>query len=227
MIVAVILKCSVQIQCEEVIKEPDLTVSKDFGIARRMVTELPDEALLRNLREADYAKMSLDDPLLQSAYVHVFKNAYDVITGEGLRPELLSALHDLTRRGNDVTPVLLKLMKENPYTPFEFAGLSAAYIQTIDPVPFLEYAREALKTRWETLQASDVGGIAYLFLYKGVPSDVELLREAAKKRPYLAHQVESNIASVKRSKGPLAKGVTPTSTGAANPSEPSHIKEGR
>jgi hypothetical protein len=217
----------VQVQCEEAIKEPDLTVSKNFGIARRMVTELPDEALLKNLREADYAKMSLNDPLLQSAYVEVFLHAYDVITGEGLRPELLAALHDLTRRGNDVTPLLLKLMKENPYSRFECAGLKAAYIQTIEPVPFLEYARNALKSRWETLQATDVERIAYLLLYKGIPSDVGLLREAAKKRPYLTDSVESKIAAVKRPGILLGNGVTPTSTDAANQSEPSHIKEAR
>ncbi|MEI6534124.1 MAG: hypothetical protein WCN98_02200 [Verrucomicrobiaceae bacterium] len=204
LIAAVNLTCFARVQCEEPIKEPDLTVSKDFGTARRMVTVLPDEALLRNFREADYANMALDDPLLQSAYVHVVKNSRDIITGSGLRPELLAALNDLKRRGNDATPMLLKLMKENPYTPFECAALSAAYIDTIDPGPFLEYARDALKSRWETLQATDVERIARLLLYKGIPSDVGLLREAAKKRPYLAHDVESIIALVKRPNGPPA-----------------------
>lgn len=175
-------------------EEPDHTVSDDFGESRYMVTKLPDEVVLKNLREEDYAKMTLDDPLLHAAYVEVLCRTYNILSGENLRPEFMSALNDMKRRGNDVTPVLLKLMKENPYTRFEITGLKAAYIEKIDPQPYLEYAREALKTRWKTLQASDVGNIALFLMRKGGPSDVELLREAARKRPYLADEVESTIA---------------------------------
>lgn len=189
-------------------EEPDLTVSKDYGISRRMTTELVDDALLKNLRESDYAKRTLNDPVLQSAYIRVFLNVMDVTTGEGLRPELAAALNDLKRRGNTVAPVLLKLMKENPYSPFEDAALAAIYIDTIDPKPFIEYARDALKTRWETLPPGTVGRIAYLLIHKGVPSDLDLLREVVKKRPYLTDPIESEITAAKRPGGPLADAQT-------------------
>jgi len=190
--------CVAGLRCEEPIKEPDLAVSKDYGISRRMTTQLVDESKLRDLREQDYSKMSLEDPLLQSAYVLVFLHVKDVKTGGGLRPELMAAFKDLKRRGDSVTPLLLKLMKENPYSRLESGALAACYIDAIDPKPLVEYARSALTTRWDTLPPGFVGSIAHLLIRKGIPSDLDLLREVVRKRPYLTDTIESEINAAKR-----------------------------
>ena len=207
---------------EEAFKEPDFTVSDDFGMSSPMVTKLPDEKLLKNLREDDYAKMTLDDPLLRAAYVEVFWKAMSIPSDEGLRPELAAALNDMKRRGNDVTPVLLQLMKENPYSPFEFAALGAAYIDGMDSSPYIEYAREALKTRWKDLKSTDVDCIASLLLYKGVPSDVDFLRETAHKRPYLSDVVKVRITRFQRSRASHAQGTGPADSDESD--EKRHVR---
>lgn len=207
---------------EEGFKEPDLTVSDDFGESRRMVTKLPDEKLLKNLSEDDYAKMTLDDPLLWAAYVEVFLKAKSIPSNSGLRPELVAALNDMKRRRNDVTPVLLQLMKENPYTRFEIAALAAAHIEGMDSRPYMEYAREALKTRWKDLKSTDVACIASLLLDKGVPSDVDLLRETAHKRPYLSDVVKRKIKLVHHLGGTHAQDTGPTNSDESD--EKRHVR---
>lgn len=193
------------VNAAEEIVEPDLTVSKDYGLSRRMTTKLVDDSKLRGLSEADYSLMSLDDPLLQAAYVNVFLQSMGPDIGATLaRPEIAAAFNDLKRRGDAAVPLLLKLMQENPYSDFEsFAINDVSYIDTIDPKPFLEYARNALETRWDKMNPGFVGRITSLLIHKGDASDIERLHELIKKRPYITHTIEIELQAARRPGGRL------------------------
>jgi hypothetical protein len=170
----------------EQIVEPDLTVSADYGTTRKLTTKLVSYDLLYPLREDDFRKMSLNDPVLQSAYIRLFLQSKGYFHESDLSEHNKAAVADLKRRGNSVTPLLLDLMKTNPYSNFEASVvLLIGHVPGIDPQPYVAYAREAMTTRYQTMNSTLAGGIAILLSEKGTEADRALLREVAMKRPYL------------------------------------------
>lgn len=166
------------------------------GPYRRYSAELlqaEDSQLLRRMRGVnDYAGLSLDDPLLKLAYVDVFTSSPGSF--EQLEKHHKWALVDMRRRGETVSPMLLKLAEENQETRFEIALLGTIdQVGTIALDPYLEYARKLLRDRTQTMSANAAAVASGLLAKHGDEADVELLKWVLKQRPYVAHDVTRNL----------------------------------
>ena len=141
----------------------------------------------------DFSVFSVDDPALKVAYKRVFLS----IIGDQLQsnqPEVVAAFADLKRRGDSVTPMLLKLMRENQENQLEAAILSGiTAVDTIDVQPFVDYARSLLKERVATMNAVLAASAAKLLEKRGSKEDSDLLRWVIETRPYVAVSVESPL----------------------------------
>jgi hypothetical protein len=182
-------------EAQEIV-EPDLAVSKDYGISRAMITQLPDDRKFSTLRENDFAKMSVDDSALQSVYLRLFTLAQGSDSAEWqLDPHIQAAFNDLKKRGDSATPMLLKLAGDNPDTHFEAALLfKIDQVTGMDMQPYVEYARGILDTRFSTMTPGLAGAAASFVLKKGNASDLERLHKVLEKRPYLAHTIKTAIS---------------------------------
>ena len=175
------------------------------------------------------AKMSLDDPLLKYAYMDVFLRAVGHL--DQSEPAQLLVIADMRRRGEAITPMLLKLLEDNQETGFEntlFGNIDN--LGTVKLSPYLEYARKLLKDRRQTMSASLAGAAAALLSRRGSKDDVELLRNVMEQRPYVADSVTRKLDGlVRRLEQPLPQTRptmkdrsrtsegTPTSTTIKNP----------
>lgn len=150
-----------------------------FAISRN-----PD--LVENLRAEDLAKMTLDDPLLKWAYAEVFLRCMGPF--EQLEPPQELALADMRRRGEAVSPMLLKLISENQENRIEFSILGKiGYLDTVRIEPFLEYARRLLRERTQTMTGEAAGAAAYILARHGTKEDEALFEEVIKVRPYVKY----------------------------------------
>ncbi|RYZ91287.1 MAG: hypothetical protein EOP06_07030, partial [Proteobacteria bacterium] len=121
-----------------------------------VVSRNPD--LLYNLGAEDLEKMSLDEPLLKYAYARVFMDSMGPF--EQLEPPLDLVLADMRRRGEAVSPVLLKLIEENRETRIESSVLAKIdHLETVRLEPFLEYARKLLRERTQSEVVAVASGL--------------------------------------------------------------------
>lgn len=78
-----------------------------------------DRSKIKGLGAEDLAKMSLDNSLLKYSYADVFLTCMGPF--EQLDPQQERVLADMRRRGDAVSPILLKLMTENQETQIEIS----------------------------------------------------------------------------------------------------------
>jgi hypothetical protein len=132
------------------------------------ISNHPD--LVDSLGAVELAGMSMDDPLLKWAYACVFLNSMGPF--EQLEPPLELVLADMRRRGEVVSPMLLKLIKENRETRIESSVLGKVeYLDTVGIEPFLEYARRLLRERTSSDVVAQASG---LLARRGSKEDIEL-----------------------------------------------------
>lgn len=153
---------------------------------------------LTGMDEAAFAKLSIEDALLKRAYHSVFSTA-----GSGplyfTQPELTAALTDMRRRGDSVTPMLIKLMNENQETGFETCVLiGISKVGNIELDPYLEYSRKLLRERTQTMNAGLAEVASMLLSSKGTEEDIELLKWVIETRPYVADPVNRELGHLKR-----------------------------
>ncbi len=156
---------------------------------------------LKGMDEAAFARMPLDDALLKRAYWHAFLS----LLSAGIQPpdpEARAALADLRRRGESVTPMLLKMMADNQETDFEGAVLyTIPEVGSIPLEPYLEYARKVLRDRTQTMNGSLAGYAAKLLATHGTKEDAELLKWVMETRPYVAPPVTMHLDELNRRLG--------------------------
>jgi hypothetical protein len=176
---------------------------KDQGVPGTIVTErLPHEKLV-GLREADFSKMSLDDPRLQSAYIdvvwHSIPDRVDFPNQMPINDEyLISALNDMRARGDSVRPLLMELMTKNQGTRIESdILLEVSSLKEVKLEPFVDYAREVLKTRWKTMVPDTQGAVCALLIKYGNAQDIENIRDLAVKRPRFAAHIAQQLRRAK------------------------------
>lgn len=180
---------------EQAIIEADLTVSKDYGVTKPVITPMVPEDDLNDLTEKNFAKMSLDDIRLQTAYIVVFQSvdSRDPMTTT-LSGAIAAARADLYRRGNNAAPLLLKFLRANPYSRIE--GLIMATVGSIprmELAPFVEQARVAVKERGMTMNPGNAGAIATFLVRNGDATDWDLLKKWAVDRPYLESVIKDTL----------------------------------
>jgi hypothetical protein len=152
---------------------------------------------LHGMTAEKLAKMSLDDPLLRYAYIQVFlQNAGGLANLEG---EHLLILSDMRRRGDAITPLLLELARQNQETMFEDALLnSIAEVGNIDLEPYLEYARNVLQERTQTMNATLAEYASLLLANHGTKQDLAILELVIAERSYTARGVTQSLNVFKR-----------------------------
>ena len=164
---------------------------------RRMSPEMDEISnhpdLVENLRAEDLAKMTLDDPLLKWAYANVFLRSMGPF--EQLAPPQELALADMRRRGEAVSPMLLKLIEENRETRIESSVLGKIeHLGTVRLEPFLEYARKLLRERTR----SDVVAVASgLLARRGTKEDIELFEWVLTQRPFAVTDLTKNLKALR------------------------------
>ena len=89
--------------------------------------------------------MTLDDPLLKWAYASVFLESMGPL--EQLRPTLKLALADMRRRGEAVSPMLLRLISENQENRIEFSILGKIALLGYGPYPAVSGIRPQAAAR--------------------------------------------------------------------------------
>ena len=152
---------------------------------------------LHHIDAEGLAKMSSDDPLLKYAYMDVFLRNVGGL--DNLEPEQALVLADMRRRGEAVTLMLLKLAADNQETIYESALLSRIdQVKTVNLDPYLEYARNLLRERTQTMSASVAGCAASFLSRHGSKDDVELLRNVMEQRPYVADSVTRKLDGLVR-----------------------------
>jgi hypothetical protein len=149
-----------------------------------------NSSVLENLGAEDLEKMSLDDPVLKKAYVQVFFSW----RFKQLEPPQELALADMRRRGEAVSPMLLKLMSENQENGIEDQILlNIEHLDTVRIEPFLEYARSLLRGRMKTMTAEAAGAAAYALARNGTSEDQALLELVISTRPYMASTIGTEL----------------------------------
>jgi hypothetical protein len=155
---------------------------------------------LKGLDEHAYSQMSLDDIRLKTAYVEVFLSTFGDFFP--LKPELNAALTDMRKRGDSITPLLLKLMDENQETGFEFSLLlDIPRVETIKLEPYLDYARNVLRERTHTMSAGLAGSAAQLLAHHGTKEDAELLKWVMETRFYVKDSITRKLDELNRRLG--------------------------
>jgi hypothetical protein len=184
-------------------EEQTKNLFQDWGTPGTMVTERLSREKLLGLREAEFSKMSFDDPRLQSAYIDVFwqniPGRVDYPNQMPIEDEYLrSALNDMRARGDSVRPLLMELMTKNQGTRIESDILIYVdYLKDVKLEPFVDYAREVLKTRWKTMVPDTQGAVCSLLIKYGNAKDIENIRDLAVKRPRFAAHIAQQLRRAK------------------------------
>jgi hypothetical protein len=161
------------------------------------ITRNPD--LLFNLKAEDLAKMSLDDPLLKYAYYRIFAGSIgDFNQMPQMAPQLKLVLADMRRRGEAVSPMLLKLIEENQESVIESAILGGVqYLDTVRIEPFLDYARRLLRERTKTMTIYSALDASGLLAQHGTKEDEALLEWVITEWPFVASSVSKDLRNLR------------------------------
>jgi hypothetical protein len=174
-----------RLEAENAVRLREFEKNNDEGGPRRPVSpelNAVSSSVLENLSAEELAKMTLDDPVLKAAYVEVMMSSF-----EQMEPPQKLALADMRRRGEAVSPVLLKLISENQETNLESDILGKIErLDTVDIEPFLDYARKLLRERTKTMTAYSAGVASYVIRRHGAKEDEALFEWVIKERPYVA-----------------------------------------
>lgn len=177
----------------------ELAQNNDIGGPRRPMSpemRAVDRNLLDHLGADDLAKMSLDDPLLKWACADVFLRCMGRF--EQLNPQQKLVLADMRRRGEAVSPMLLKLISENQENIIEFSILGKiGYLDTVRIEPFLEYARKLLRERTKTMTDGSAGAASYTLSRYGSREDEALLEWVIKERSYVASGLTKDLKTMR------------------------------
>jgi hypothetical protein len=147
---------------------------------------------LHGMTAEKLAKTSLDDPLLRYAYIQVFLQNVGGL--DNLEPEQSVVLADMRRRGEAITPLLLELARQNQETIYEVALLDRIdQVGTINLDPYLEYARNLLRERTQTMNYSLAEWASGLLSRHGSQEDVKLLERVLEERPYVTLGVSESL----------------------------------
>lgn len=181
-----------RLEAENTARLREFEKNNDRGSPRRPISpelNAVSSSVLENLGAEDLARMTLDDPVLKAAYVSVLMGSF-----EQMEPPQELALADMRRRGEAVSPMLLKLISENQENRIEFAILGKVEaLDTVSIEPFLEYARKLLRERTKTM-SGEAGGVAcYTLSRHGTKDDVALLEWVIEERPYVASEFTDGL----------------------------------
>lgn len=144
---------------------------------------------IENLNAEDLAKMTLDDPLLKRSYANVFLDCMGPF--EQLKPQQELVLADMRRRGEEVSPMLLKLIEENIETRIESSVLAKIeHLGTVRLEPFLEYARKLIRERPRSDVVAQASG---LLARRGTKEDIELFEWVLTQRPFAVTDLTKSL----------------------------------
>ena len=134
-------------------------------------------AKIRKLNAYTIAQLPIDDPLLYQAYAYRF----GAIGGIGLDSSGWSRIidSDITRRGKEANPLLVRLFREEPIDQINsliLRWLEDAYFYPLAE-PVLEEARQAYRREGQTWHVDFQGNFARALGKRGVASDLVILRE--------------------------------------------------
>ncbi|OYV02528.1 MAG: hypothetical protein CFE26_22005 [Verrucomicrobiales bacterium VVV1] len=100
----------------------------------------------------------------------------------------------MRRRGEAVSPMLLKLLSENTENIVEFAILGKiGYLDTVDIGPFLDYARKLLRERTQTMSGEAAGAAAYILARHGTKEDEAQFEEIIRVRPSVKYTITEEL----------------------------------
>lgn len=160
---------------------------------------------LDNLKEADIAKMSLEDPLLKYAYADVFHYAQNNL--RQMEPRQKLVLADMRRRGESVSPMLLKLIEENQQTRIESSILwKIEHLGSVRIEPFLEYSRKLLRERPNSTIVTEASG---LLARQGTKEDIKLLEWLLTQDPFVAADVTDSLKALRERVNPPQPEIRP------------------
>ena len=184
----------------------------------------------RNATEADLKHLELTDPKLRVAYFWLIKssNAGSQITDKRT-PELMEILKDIRRRGDSATPLWLDMMGKNPGSNLEWHIPHVIMrVGTIKMEPYVDYLRKMLQARPDKISGTACEVALSIFFEHGTREDVEMVRELAKKRPFLAPYVESAVArEQRRTAAPITTPAIPENSPQGAPAEKPQVPDSR
>lgn len=152
---------------------------------------------LRGMTAEKLGSMPLEDPLLRHAYMSIFFR--DLRKPETQAPEVAVILEDMRRRGDSITPLLLELARQNQDSIFESALLGyIADVGNLDIDPYLEYARELLRDRTQTINHDLAISASRLLENHGGKQDLAPLEQVITERSYVARSVSESVKELKR-----------------------------
>lgn len=158
-----------------------------------------------HLKMEDLAKMSLDDPLLKYAYMEVFTRSMNNLRQMEAQQEL--ALADMRRRGEPVSPMLLKLLEENQETVIEPLVLwNIEHLGTVRLEPYLAYARKLLRERPNSTVVAHASG---LLARQGTKEDIELLEWLLEQQPFAITDATDALKVLRERLNPPQREIRP------------------
>jgi hypothetical protein len=173
---------------------------------------------LHGMNAEKLAKMSLDDPLLRYAYIQVFLQ--NLREPDTLEPEQVVVLEDMRRRSDSITSLLLELARQNQETGFEQSLLyRITEVGNIDVAPYLEYARNLLRERTQTMNANLAESASLLLANHGSKQDLALLEQVISERPYVARGVSEKLKILNNRLERSKQATRPILRGESSPSE--------
>ncbi len=188
-----------RLEAETAVRLREFEKNHDRGGPRRpMSAEMRaiKPSQIENLTSENLAKMTVENPLLKRSYAEVFLRDMGQI--EPLEPPQQLALADMRRRGESVSPMLLKLIAEHQENIIEGAILGGIeHLDTVRIEPFLEYARKLLRERAKTMTSYSAGVASYVVEQHGTKEDEALLEWVLKERPYVASDLTKALKILK------------------------------
>ena len=193
-----------RLEAEAAARHREFDKNHDFRRPRRdmspeisAVDDHPE--LVENLVAEDLAKMSLDDPLLKYSYYRVFSGSIgDFNQMKQMAPQLKLVLADMRRRGEAVSPMLLKLIEENQESVIESSILvGIQYLDTVRIEPFVDYARRLLRERTKTMTVQSALNASGLLARHGTKEDEALLEWVTAEWPFLADEFTKDLRNLR------------------------------
>ena len=192
-----------------------LAEDRDSGFIDALEAQFRDTTTIpRAITETELRGFELSDPKLRVAYYWVIKASKggpEIVDNE--ISGLVEVVKDIRRRGDATTPLWLDIMANNKDTRFEYRiPMIIEMFGTINMKPYVDYFREMVKTRWETINGGAFSVALETFYNHGTKDDVQMVMEIVKKRPFLAPCIASATEAEERKQRSLAKKLMPETT---------------